>query len=258
MNGRPSRVRASSHYTCVMGAAGGFGYFWRGAREAAMGPAWLVGLSLASVGALAHDVGMPAWLAALSTPLVWAGPGQLIFFASMGTKAAALAILTATTLAAVRFLPMVVSLLPRVRSARTGLWSQLLASHLIAVTVWVETMRRGPGLPVEARMPFMYGFGLSCVAIATGMTFAGYWLAGSLPGPVAAALLFISPIYFVVSLARGAREAMDWAALWLGLILAPVMQSFVGGGLDLLATGAVAGGLAYLVRRWRQGRGLAP
>ena len=234
------------------------GYFWRGARDAAVGPAWLVGVSLASVGALAHDVGAPVWLAALSTPLVWAGPGQLIFFASLGAGAAGLAILTATTLAAARFLPMVVSLLPRLRGPRTGLVSQLVVSHFVAVTVWVETMRRAPSLPVEARMTYIYGFAISCVAIATATTVAGYWLAGSLPGPISAALLFISPIYFVTSLARGAREAMDWAALWLGLALAPMMERWVGGGLDLLVTGVVAGTLAFLVRKWRQGRGLAP
>lgn len=232
--------------------------FWTGARHAALGPAWLVGVSLASVGALAHDVGLPAWLAALSTPLVWAGPGQLIFFASMGAHAAPFAILTATTLAAVRFVPMVVSVLPRVRGPRTGLLTQLVASHFVAVTVWVETMRRAPALPAETRMTYMFGFAIACIAIATATTWAGFWLAGSMPGPVAAALLFISPIYFVCSLARGAREAMDWAALWLGLILAPFMQSWIGGGLDLLVTGAVAGGAAFLLRRWRQGRGLPP
>ena len=259
MCGRPSRFGGRAIYSPGGGAMGGSaGVFWKGARDAAMGPAWLVGVSLASVGALAHDVGAPAWLAALSTPLVWAGPGQLIFFASLGTGAAGLAILTATTLAAVRFLPMVVALLPRVRGPKTGLLTQIVASHFIAVTVWVETMRRGPSLPVEARMTYMFGFALSCIAIATATTAAGYWLAGSLPGPIAAGLLFISPIYFVTSLARGAREAMDWAALWLGLALAPIMERFVGGGLDLLVTGVVAGTLAFLVRKWRQGRGLAP
>jgi predicted branched-subunit amino acid permease len=232
--------------------------FWGGARDAAIGPAWLVGVSLASVGALAHDLGLPAWLAALSTPLVWAGPGQLIYFASLSAHVGALAILTATTLAAVRFVPMVVSLLPRVRAPGTGLFTQIVASHFIAVTVWVETMRRAPAIPVERRMTYMFGFACACIAVSTLTTLAGYLLADWAPGPVGAALLFVSPIYFTVSLARGAREAMDWAALALGLSLAPVMQAWVGGGLDLLATGAVAGGTAYLLRKWRQGRGLAP
>lgn len=238
--------------------AGLAGIFWLGAREAALGPAWLVGVSLASVGTLAHDVGASAWLAAASTPLVWAGPGQLIFFASLGAHAAPLAILTATTLAAVRFVPMVASLLPRIRTPRSGLVAQLVASHFIAVTVWVETMRRAPALPAESRMGYMFGFATSCMAISTATTLAGFWLVGLSPGPVAAALLFISPIYFVVSLARGARETMDWAALWLGLILAPTFQSLIGGGLDLLVTGTTAGVGAYALRRWRQGRGLPP
>lgn len=233
-------------------------HFLNGARDAAVGPAWLVGVSLASVGGLANEVGMPAWLAALSTPLVWAGPGQLIFFASITAGVAPLAILTATTLAAVRFVPMVVSLLPRVRTPRTGLLAQLVASHFIAVTVWVETMRRAPAIAPDMRIAYLFGFSFSCLTIATATTAAGYWASNVLPTPLAGALLFISPIYFVVSLARGAREAMDWAALWLGLALSPIMAAHVGGGLDLLATGAVAGGLAYGLRKWRQGRGLAP
>lgn len=231
---------------------------WTGARDAAVGPAWLVGVSLASVGGLAHDLGLPAWMAAVSTPLVWAGPGQLIYFASLGAHVGALAILTATTLAAVRFLPMVVSLLPRLRGPRTGLLTQIVASHFIAVTVWVEMMRRAPAIPVERRMTYMFGFAFACIGVSTLTTLAGYLLADWAPGPVGAALLFVSPIYFTVSLARGAREAMDWAALALGLALAPAMQAWIGGGFDLLATGAVAGGAAYLLRKWRQGRGLAP
>lgn len=224
-------------------------WFRRGAVAAALGPAWIVGVALSSVGALAHDLGMPVWVAGLSTVIVWAGPAQLIFFASLAAGVAPVAILSAMALTGVRFVPMVASLLPRVRTERTSIWAQLLASHFIAVTVWVETMRRSPDQPREARMPFLLGFGTGCTIIATGVTMAGHQMAATLPLPLAAALLFLSPIYFISSLMRGARETMDWAALLLGLALAPAFERLIGGGLDLLATGLVAGGLAFVLRQ---------
>lgn len=225
-------------------------WFGEGARQAAMGPAWIVGLSLVSVGGLAHDVGVGLWIAGLSTLIVWAGPGQLIYFASIASGAAPIAILAATTLAGVRFVPMVVSLLPRVRGERTGAAAQILASHFIAVTVWVEMMRRAPEAPRERRMAFFFGFSTGCIVIATALTMVGFELSRLLPPALAAALLFVSPIYFTCALMRGAREGMDWIALGLGLALAPVMNRWIGGGLDLLVTGLVGGALAY---GWRVG-----
>lgn len=224
------------------------GWFIEGARQALSGPAWLVGLSLTSVGGLAHDVGQSALIAALSTVIVWAGPAQLIYFASIGAGVAPLAIVTAITLAGMRFVPMVVSILPIVRGPRTGLATQIAAAHFVAVTVWVETMRRAPGVPREMRLAFFFGLGLACVFLAAALTMVGYFAARTLPPLLAAMVLFVSPVYFIVSLMRGAREAMDWIALGLGLTLAPVMAHWVGGGLDLLATGLVAGGAGYLAR----------
>ncbi len=224
------------------------GWFFEGARQAVSGPAWIVGLSLASVGGLAHDVGLSATNAVLSTLLVWAGPAQLIFFTSVATDVAPFAIALAVTLASVRFVPMVVSLLPVIRGPRTGLATQFLAAHYVAVTVWVETMRRAPGVPRERRMAFFLGFANACILTAAAMTLVGFEAARMLPAALAAALLFITPIYFVAASMRGAREAMDWAALFLGLTLAPWIERLVGGGLDLLVTGALAGGAAYATR----------
>lgn len=87
------------------------------------------------------------------------------------------------------------------------------------------------------------------MAISTATTLSGFWLAGSLPGPVAAATVVHLADLFRRVAGAGRAETMDWAALWLGLVLAPIFQDWIGGGLDLLATGAVAGGVAYLARR---------
>ncbi|MBL8588917.1 MAG: AzlC family ABC transporter permease [Methylobacteriaceae bacterium] len=230
------------------------GWFFEGARQAVSGPAWIVGLSLASVGGLAHDVGLSASNAVLSTLLVWAGPAQLIFFTAIATGVAPFAIALAVTLASVRFVPMVVSLLPLIRGSRTSLATQIFAAHFVAVTVWVETMRRAPGVPREQRMAFYFGLASGCILTAAGMTLVGYEAARMLPTALAAALLFITPIYFIAASMRGAREAMDWVALGFGLTLAPFVETLVGGGLDLLVTGLIAGLAAYAARLAQRAR----
>ena len=59
-----------------------------GIRDALSLPAWVVGFGLVGVGSLARDVGYPVDVAVLSTMLVWAGPSQVIFFASIAAGAA--------------------------------------------------------------------------------------------------------------------------------------------------------------------------
>ena len=65
-----------------------FGWGLEGARQALLGPAWVVGFSLFGIGGLAHAAGYPVGAAAASTLLMWAGPAQVIFFAGATTKMA--------------------------------------------------------------------------------------------------------------------------------------------------------------------------
>ena len=65
-----------------------------------------------------------------------------------------------------------------------------------------------------------------------------------------AALLFLTPMSFIVSVARNSRLMVDRLALALGLVIAPVL-AFAKVELDLLWTGILGGTLAYLVHRLR-------
>ena len=98
-------------------------------------------------------------------------------------------------------------------------------------------------------MSFFLGFGFACILVSTGCTLLGFVLASKLHPALVAGLLFLTPGYFVITLMRSAREAMDWLAILLGVGLAPVMAALIGGGLDLMGTGLVVGGLAYAARR---------
>ena len=68
-------------------------------------------------------------------------------------------------------------------------------------------------------------------------------------GPAIAALLFLSPLFFTVSIAAGARGLADAAAISLGFLLQPIAQRLIGPELDLLFVGLFGGTAAFLLDR---------
>src|SRR5918997_2765750 len=186
--------------------------FWRGARDALSLPAWVLGFSILGIGSLARDAGFPAGAAVLSTIVMWAGPAQAVFFASIAAGASFPVIAFAVTLSSVRLLPMTVAILPLLRRPGQGIVTQLAAAHFIAVTMWVEGLRRLPPLPIPDRVPYFFGFALACFVVCTAATYIGHFLLGALPVPLAAGLLFLTPIFFSVSLVAGGRPPSGWGA----------------------------------------------
>jgi predicted branched-subunit amino acid permease len=225
----------------------------RGVRDALALPAWVVGLSLFAVGSLAGETGFPAGAAVLSTVLIWAGPAQVIFFGGIAAGTALPAIALAVGLSSIRFLPMCMSILPLLRERAKGTALQILVAHYIAVTVWVEGQRRLPSMPPQERLPYYLGFANTCIAVCAATTYLGYSLVGALPLPLGAGLLFLTPIFFTLSLSAGARGASDWIAIGAGFALAPLATAVVGKDFDLLVTGFVGGTAGYLVQRARRG-----
>ncbi|WP_420102497.1 AzlC family ABC transporter permease [Bosea sp. (in: a-proteobacteria)] len=223
-----------------------------GIRDALSLPAWIVGFGLIGIGSLAHDVGYPVGVAVLSTIFVWAGPSQVLFFASIAAGAAWSAIAIAIGFASLRFLPMTVAILPLLRRPGQSVWMQLLLAHYVAVTAWTEGLRRLPAIPPHQRVAYFLGFANTCMTVSAIGTFAGYYLLGELPIPFAAGLLCLTPIFFLVSLSAGLRHRGDVAALLLGLALAPLCQLYIGGGFDLIVAGLIAGTIAFLIGRGRK------
>ncbi len=218
-------------------------------RVAACGPMLIVSASLLGVGGMARAAGFSLESAVASTLLLWAGPAQLLFFSAVAAKTAWPAIALTISLSSVRFVPMCVALLPMMRTKRTNTLTLLLAAHCVAVTVWAESMRRLPAIPRGGRMPFFFGFSVMCFIGTTISTGVGHALVGELPTPLAAGLLFLTPIYFVATLLRAAKKPVDWLALLIGLLIAPVTQALAPEGFDLLALGVVAGTAATLIQR---------
>jgi predicted branched-subunit amino acid permease len=203
------------------------------------------------IGALAHDLGFSLAWAVVCTILVWAGPAQVILMTALGGGAALVEIAIAVALSAVRLLPMVVSLIPILRGPATRNRDLVLPAHFIAVTIWAESLRLLPMLPRENRVAFLNGMGSGFMAVGTAFTIIGFYLAASLPIVLAAALLMLTPLAFLMSIAGNARLLADRLALLLGLMIGPVFAAHQI-ELDLLWAGIIGGTLGYAVQRLRE------
>ena len=252
----PSPGDAVSDPAEDMGGRSRAAWFFTGLRQGAAGPMFIVALSLFGIGSLARDAGFSAGVAGASTLFIWAGPAQVIFFGSLATNTPLPAVALSVSLSSIRFLPMCVALLPLLKTRRTGIATMLAISHFTAVTVWAESMRRLPALPQGGRIPFYFGFAFACVTCTTASTMLGHVVAGELPEPLAAGLLFLTPIYFISTLLRSVRRPIDWLALVFGLGLAPFAAVWLGSGPDLFAIGIVGGSCAYFTQRYLDARRL--
>jgi predicted branched-subunit amino acid permease len=203
------------------------------------------------IGALTHDYGFSSWWLALSSMLVWAAPGQVILISALGTGAPPVEAAIAVTLSAIRLFPMVVALLPLLRGPETRLRDLLLPAHFTSVSMWVESLRLLPGLLRERRLAFCNGLSVGYMGTAVAFGFVGYYLTAGLPPLFAGALLFLTPMSFLISTARNSRLMVDRLALALGLALGPLL-AYWHVGLDLMWTGLIGGTVAYGVHRLRE------
>jgi predicted branched-subunit amino acid permease len=202
------------------------------------------------IGALAHDSGFSLGWTLLSTLLVWAGPAQIIVITTLGSGATILQAAIAVTMSAVRLFPMVVSVLPLMRTPQTKRRELILAAHFTAVTLWVECHRFLPQVPRERRIAFVHGLGTGLLFISLCANTAGFLLAANLSRTLGAAILLLTPLAFLLSTARNSKEIADVLALVLGLALYPV-AALMDSGLDILISGVGAGTIAYGVHRLR-------
>src|SRR5262249_9748124 len=158
--------------------------------------------------------------------------------------AAAAEVALAVALSSARLLPMVVALLPLLKAPGTRTRDLIVPAHFTAISMWIESLRLLPKLPREARIPFANGLSVCFLGNAVVASIVGYELAQGLPPMLVAALLFLSPMSFLVSTIRNARVAAERVALVLGLVLAPLL-AWRGVELDLLWTGLGGGTAAY-------------
>ena len=203
------------------------------------------------IGALAHDTHFSLGWVLASTALVWAGPAQIILISTLGSGATVVQAAIAVAVSAVRLFPMVVSVLPMMRTPQTRRRHLIFTTHFIAITMWVECFRLLPKVPRERRVAFTNGLGVGLMSACLMATALGYGLAANLPQLFGAAILLLTPLAFLLSTARNCRQFADVVALALGLALFP-FAAMLNTGVDILISGVSAGTIAYGVHRWRE------
>ncbi len=222
--------------------------FWQGIRDALGAPVLVLFAGMVGFGAMGHTHGFDAWMTGLPSLLMFALPGQVVMLEMFISGSSLLAIGFAVTLTSTRFVTMVVTLFPQLhrrdRNPLLYLWV-----HMLAMTAWAVSMREFPRMSPQHRLNYFIGLALPCWLISPMGTVLGYFVAGWVPAAVTLGLVFINPLFFLLTF----TDVKPWAnriAIGLGCILGPVFYVFDADS-SLLLTGLVAGTLAYVVdRRW--------
>ncbi len=222
-------------------------------RDAPRAPAAVLGLSFLGFGVLCHGVHLGLAPALYTTVFVFALPAQVIVVGEISRHAPLWGAALAVTFTGIRLLPMTVALMPHLRAGRRPRLVDYLAAHFVAVTVWIESMRRIPFLPRAVRMPYYAGLAIVFIGVSFTGTVAGWLIADRIPGIVAASLILLTPIYFLLGLIGGARKPADYAPVLLGFCSAPLFMKLAP-SFDLVLTGLVAGTASFFLFRRRGSR----
>jgi predicted branched-subunit amino acid permease len=226
------------------------GAFALGLRAGYSVAAFVLFATALGFGALARDAGFSLGQATFLSVTMFALPNQVVLIDQLARGATLAGAALAVTLAAVRLFPMVAATMPTLRGSTRRPFLELLAAHFVAVTTWIEGTRRLPAVAPDLRLAHHLGIGAAvCVMMVLGSV-AGFLLTGSVPPPVSAALIFTTPLYFIMSLVISSQSRMDMMAVVLGCGLAPLFYLIVP-GFDLLAAGLIGGTAAFL---WRTPR----
>lgn len=220
----------------------------RGIAVGAGFPAVVLFATALGFGVLARDAGFGLIQALFISGAVFAMPNQVMLVDQL-TRNETLAITAlAVALTAMRLLPMTVTVSPLLDRPRRHLGLDLLLSHFVTVSTWLEGHRHLPKLAPHARVPFFAGLGLTILAALMVGTALGYVAAARVPQPITTALLFATPVYFFLSLIATSRLRADFIAVGAGALLVPLAHA-IAPGFDLLGAGIIGGTLAFLARR---------
>lgn len=221
-------------------------WFLRGARMAFSLPGFILAISFIGFGSLAAEAGITQTQAVIMTGVIWALPAKVVLVGAIMSGNALPAAALAVCLSSIRLMPMVMVLVPEMKTERTPRWVLYALSHFVAVTSWVLAMERLRGVPREMRTTYYCGLGLTLVLTNMAVVGLTYSVADLLPPMLSASLLLLTPIYFLTSLWASAREGASLIAMVLGLVLGPIFHVYLP-GFDLLGGGIIGGFGAYAV-----------
>ncbi|MDK9694903.1 MAG: AzlC family ABC transporter permease [Siculibacillus sp.] len=224
-------------------------WFTAGMRAFFSLPAFILMAAFTGFGGLAHASGVTLAQAVAMSGLIWALPSMVVLVGAIKAGTPILATAIAVSLSAVRLMPMTMALTPILRDEKTPRWQLYWASHFVAVTAWVFGMTKLPSMARAARVPYFVGFAMTLTVVNMGVTAVSWWASAALPPVAAAALVLLTPLYFIVSLWRAAERApTDRIALVIGMAIMPGAHHLTP-EFALLLTGLLGGSIAFVLAR---------
>lgn len=223
---------------------------WRGARETPLLPPFILFSTFVGFGALTSQTGLSCLDTLFMSVFIFALPGQVVLVDEMARGASVLTAAIAVSATSIRLLPMTVALLPMIRDKRVPKWMVVALAQFVAVTVWVESTRRAPGVPRHLRAAYALGIAALLVGVSSSGAMIGFLVAGQVPSIIAAALLFMMPLYFLLAMLIGAhRTITGLLPILLGLVLGPIFHILIP-EFDLVLTGVVGGSVSFLLAHY--------
>jgi len=216
--------------------------FWGGVKEGIGAPAVVLFAGMLGFGAMGRTNGLDLWYTGFCSTFMFALPGQIILLDMIVSHSSVLAIALAVTLTSTRFVTMTLTLFPQFgRSVKDK--KSFGAVHLLAMTAWAVSMREFPKIQQQYRRSYFVGLGLFCWMLALPGTALGYLLAGLVSKTITIGLIFINPLFFVLTFTE-IKNSWSKLAVFLGCILGPIFY-MLDADTSLLMTGLVGGSLAY-------------
>ena len=232
------------------GDTGAYHWSWfaHGAANIISLPAIILMSVFVGYGGIAREAGLTLGQTAFSVPTIWAFPSHLLLVAGISSGASLIAVAFAVTLASIRMMPMTMALIPEIRTPRSRLWQLWAVSNFVAITAWVHTLQRAPELPREGRLPYFIGFAFTLSMASMLVASITFVLSAQFPVLLMASLYFLTPLYFAISIWRSSRYLGEYAALFAGLLLGPVLAMWTS-DFNILLAGLLGGLIGYGVHR---------
>lgn len=220
----------------------------RGMRRVVSLPALILMSAFVGFAGFARESGVELSHAVFMTAVIWALPAQVVLIAAINSGMTIVPTFIAVTLSSVRMLPMLTSLVPRLRAESTRTRTLLFLSHFVAITSWVMASQFIETVPRRFRTVYFGGFAVTLTICNSVIVAIVYTFAPAIPPIVLGALFFLTPVYFLTSLWATARERVIRIAMLAGLALGPVFY-LLAPEFDLLLAGITGGATAFLIGR---------
>ena len=216
----------------------------KGAKDAFGVPAAILFAGMLGFGAMGQANGLDIWLTSATSFFMFALPGQVVLVEMLVLSASGVTIAVAVTLTATRFFTMCLTLFPQFPEKQRSSFYYLVV-HFVAMTAWAVSMRDFPKMKPEDRLSYFTGFAFVCWAVSTPATVLGYMLAGQVPSYINLGLVFINPLFFLLTFTEVKPRANRMAILLGGPI--GLLSYLWFPDYSLLIAGLFGGTIAYMV-----------